>query len=166
MDTDGVLPVEMGGDELISSALDVVPGADEIVDDGSGSTAQRGAGIGPPVGDGQSPAPQLRVVRDARWRQLDTNSWEVILETGMSANIPPGFYHDYYLYDQLVVGRMAFDKTCFSSDPDEVVADTVGTALVGYETTCEPVGAMELLIGVGERTERFVFTRDLEAGEC
>jgi hypothetical protein len=105
-------------------------------------------------------------VRAAQWRPLDMETWEVILETGMLPRIPAGRGHGEWLYDKLVVGRMAFDKTCFSSDPDEVVADTVGTALVGYETTCEPVGAMELLIGVGERTERFGFTQDLEAGEC
>jgi hypothetical protein len=105
-------------------------------------------------------------VRDARWRPLDTESWEVILETGMLARIPDGRGHGEWLYDKLVVGRMAFDKSCFSPNVEEVVANTMGTALVGYETTCEPVGAMELLIGVGERTDRIGFTQDQEPGEC
>lgn len=102
-------------------------------------------------------------VRDARWRQRDTNSWEVLLETGMSANIPPGFYHGYYLYDQLVVGRMAFDMACFAPDRDFVIADTVGTALVGYTVTCRPVGYMELVLAEGDRIG---FTDESEPGDC
>jgi hypothetical protein len=102
-------------------------------------------------------------VRDARWRQLDTNSWEVILETGMSANIPPGFYHDYYLYGQLVVGRMAFDMACFAGNGDFVIADTVGTALVGYTVSCNPVGYMELVLADGERIG---FTDESEPRDC
>jgi len=102
-------------------------------------------------------------VRDARWRQRDTNSWEVLLETGMSANIPPGFYHDYYLYDQLVVGRMTFDMACFAQDRDFVIVDTVGTALVGYTVTCRPVGYMELVLADGDRIG---FTDESEPGDC
>jgi hypothetical protein len=102
-------------------------------------------------------------VRDARWRQLDTNSWEVLLETGMSANVPPGSYHDYYVYDQLVVGRMAFDMACFAANGDFVIADTVGTALVGYTTTCNPVGYMQLVLADGDRIS---FTEESEPGDC
>lgn len=102
-------------------------------------------------------------VRDAHWRQLDTKLWEVILETGMSADIPPGFYHGYYLYDQLVVGRRAFDMTCFAPDRDFVIADTVGTALVGYTVPCKPVGYMELVLADGDRIG---FTDESEPGDC
>jgi hypothetical protein len=103
-------------------------------------------------------------VREAHWRPLDTNSWEVILETGMRAEIPNGREHGEWLYDTLVVGDMAFDKTCFSPTPEQVVAYTVGTALVGYETTCEPVGYMELMIE--DDADRIGFTQDQESGEC
>jgi hypothetical protein len=102
-------------------------------------------------------------VRDARWRQLDTRSWEVILETGMVADTPEGRTHGYWVYDELVVGTMAFNKTCFSATPESVVANTMGTALVGYETSCEPAGYMELLI---EEGDRIGFTQDQEPGEC
>jgi hypothetical protein len=102
-------------------------------------------------------------VRDARWRQLDTNSWEVLLETEMSANIRPGFYHGDYLYDRLVVGQKAFDKTCFAQDRDFVIVDTVGTALVGYTVTCRPVGYMELVLAKGDRIG---FTDETEPGDC
>ena len=102
-------------------------------------------------------------VRDARWRQLDTNSWEVILETGMSADVQPGSYHDYYLYDQLVVGRMAFDMVRFAVNGDFVIVDTVGTAIVGYTTTCEPVGYMELVLADGNRMS---LTEETEPGDC
>jgi hypothetical protein len=102
-------------------------------------------------------------VRDARWRQLDTNSWDVILETGMLPDTPAGRTHGYWLYEELVVGRMAFEMTCFSANPSDVVANTVGTALVGYETSCQPVGYMELLI---EEGDRIGFTEDQEPGDC
>jgi hypothetical protein len=106
-------------------------------------------------------------VREAHWRPLDTESWEVILETGMLARTPDGRGHGEWLYGELVVGRMAFNKTCFSPNVEEVVANTMGTALVGYEPTCEPVGEMELLIDVDERrADRIRFTQDQEPGEC
>jgi hypothetical protein len=103
-------------------------------------------------------------VRDARWRQLDTNSWEVILETGMVADTPAGRTHGEWLYSELVVGSMAFDKTCFSANPEDVVANTMGTALVGYQTSCQPVGDMELILD--DDGDRIGFTPDQEPGEC
>ena len=103
-------------------------------------------------------------VRDAQWRQVDARAWDVVLEMGMSSNVPPGFNHDYYQYDQLVVGRMVFDMACFTQGNDFVIVDTVGTALVGYTVTCEPVGLMELV--VKEATERIEVTEATEPGDC
>jgi TIR domain len=111
----------------------------------------------------QAAGVNLFEVRDARWRPLDRGSWEVILETGISVDVPPGSYHDYYLYGELVVGRMTFPMSCFASDDDFVIVDTVGTALVGYTTTCEPAGTMQLVLAEGARID---FTQETEPADC
>jgi len=82
---------------------------------------------------------------------------------GMLADIPEGRTHGYWLYEELVVGSVAFDKTCFSANPEDVVANTMGTAFVGYETSCQPVGYVELLL---EEGDRIGFTQDQEPGDC
>ena len=58
---------------------------------------------------------------------------------------------------------MAFDMACFAANDDFVIADTVGTALVGYTTTCKPVGYMELVLADGNRIN---FTEESEPGDC
>jgi hypothetical protein len=102
-------------------------------------------------------------VRGARWRELDPGWWEVILETGMTASRPDGADHEYWRYGELVVGRMAFEMDCFSANGEVVIADTMGTALVGYVSTCRPVGYMQLVLADGYRLG---FTQDQEPGEC
>jgi hypothetical protein len=102
-------------------------------------------------------------VRKAFWRQRDTNSWEVILVTGMRVNVRPDSYHEDSDYEQLVVGGMAFDKACFAAAGDYVITDTVGTALVGYNVTCEPVGYMQLVLSGGKRIS---VTKESETGIC
>jgi hypothetical protein len=87
----------------------------------------------------------------------------VILETEMFSTEPGDVAHDDGRYDVLIVGGMAFDKTCFAASRDRVIQDTGGKALVGYETTCKPYGAMDLVLYGGER---IAFTAASDPSDC
>lgn len=105
-------------------------------------------------------------VRSARWRELEPGMWRVLLTTSMENRTPEAVVHGYWNYDSLVVGRRAFDQmVCFSPDPEVVVSDTVGDALVGFDVRCRPTGHIELL--VGEAPLRIdVTSQTLEPGPC
>jgi TIR domain len=105
-------------------------------------------------------------VTAARWR-ADGGKWQVLLATSMAANTPGAEYHDDSRYKYLVVGRHAFNVTCFS--PQATVAELVdpsivGNAMVGFDVSCKPVGYIGLVI---ENHKRISVTPDrLAPGKC
>ncbi len=103
-------------------------------------------------------------VRRGSWRPVGPGRWEVTLETAMENRSTSEAYHGDWHYDSLVVGRRVFEKTCFSSTPDLVLAGTVGDALVGFEVRCEPTGYIELVLEESE--SRIRVTDASEPGPC
>jgi hypothetical protein len=95
-----------------------------------------------PVGNGML----TYTVRTARWREIEPGQWQVTLDTSMENRTESELYHGDWLYESLLVGQRAFDKTCFSSFPDLVIPGAVGDALIGYETRCMPAGSIELAV--------------------
>jgi hypothetical protein len=103
-------------------------------------------------------------IRSGSSRQRAANSWQVILDTSMTNDTPDNQGNGDWYYSQLVVGGMVFDKTCFSAEPDTVIPHTKGVAHVGFETTCEPIGYMELV--AANSFLRLSFTEATEPGPC
>jgi hypothetical protein len=102
-------------------------------------------------------------VRDGHWRKLGTQSWEVVLETGMYSTDPGDVAHTAGDYGSLIVARREHNMTCFRAHRDRIAEDTEGIALVGYATDCEPVGRMELSLSDGDRIP---FTAATNPSDC
>ncbi len=147
-------------------------------DDGGGEPASVAA-CAPPGGEGWSrltigpdalgesttgEATLIFEVEGGSWRSIGPGRWQVTLQTTMENRAPEASYHGDWQYDELIVGRRAFEKTCFSPTPELVIPGTVGEALVGYEVRCEPTGYIELVLNGS--TARIAVTGDPEPSRC
>ena len=103
-------------------------------------------------------------VRRARWRVIDPGRWQITLDTSMENRTQMERYHGDWLYESLLVGQRAFDKTCFSPFPELVIPGAVGDALIGYETRCTPAGSIEL--AVDDAPARIRVTEATEPAPC
>ena len=103
-------------------------------------------------------------VREAGARALGEDSWFVVLRTTMENATSEAAYHGDWHYETLVVGRRAFERSCFVPDPEILEAQTIGDALVGFEVGCEPTGAIELIFN--SSMARLRVTDDAQPSEC
>ncbi len=88
----------------------------------------------------------------------------MLLKTTLEHDSPSDESHGHWLYNFLAVGRRPFGVTCFTASPGSVLPGLVGDALVGFDVTCEPVGAMGLT--VGDQSATFDVTAAKEPGPC
>ncbi len=103
-------------------------------------------------------------VRTARWQEIEPGRWQITLDTSLENRTATEMYHGDWLYESLLVGQRAFEKTCFSPFPDLVIAGAVGDALIGYETRCMPAGSIEL--AVDDAPARIRVTDATEPSTC
>lgn len=102
-------------------------------------------------------------VRHARWRELDSGRWMVLLDTAFTNDTPLDAYHPYWDYSALVVGNRSFELTCFSGGDEAVLPRTTDDALAGFAVSCEPTGRIELRVGDVETLD---VTGETSPGEC
>ncbi len=118
-----------------------------------------------PVGEETTPNGSLVfTVKDARWRAHD-HGWEVSLKTTMENATSTEAYQYVWRYRSLIVGKHSFAPACFSPTPEAVDPRTAGDGLVGFETTCKPVGYIELVIE-DDSARISVSDPTLEPGAC
>jgi hypothetical protein len=122
--------------------------------------------------------PLTFTVKHARWRQHDSGTWEVFLDTEMENGTTTDFAHGSWMYNYLVVGQRQFVlnptdgvKGCYSADPAFVKPELKGDARAGFTVNCSPEGAIELMVTddsqrlVGDGA-RIMVTQDTEPGDC
>lgn len=105
----------------------------------------------------------FRVI-DADWLPAREGKWQVTLRVTLEHDSAEDESHGFWLYDFLTVSRRPFPVTCFTASPDLVLPGLVGEALVGFEATCEPTGAMSLSLGA--RSATLDVTEAREPGPC
>jgi hypothetical protein len=117
-----------------------------------------------PTGEEKLPQGSLLFrVKAAYWR-ASGSTWQVLLDTSMQNKTSEAQYHGYWRYQYLVVGQRRFKVTCFSSDSAPVDPGLVDDALIGFQVSCKPVGAIEVVLE--EDKGRIRVTKDLNPGAC
>lgn len=104
-------------------------------------------------------------VKSARWRQLEPQRWELVLDTTMDNATPADVRHADYSYTALIVGRRDFPQTCFDTPEELVRPDTVRDARTGYVVTCPPEGRIDVVLSDPRQT-RLRVTEATEPGAC
>ena len=134
---------------------------------------------GPPAGDGWSALPIgenasggypegaglfVFSVLEGSYRPLASGKWAVVLQTTMENATGDDAYHGEWNYDSLVVGQRSFPHTCFAPTPELVAPNTIGDAIIGFETRCEPTGYVQLVLA--QAKARIDVTAAGDPGPC
>lgn len=99
-----------------------------------------------PRGEVQKAAGQLLFTVESAHSRPRDGAWQVMLRTTMQNDTSGPEYHDYWMYDSLIVAQRRFEPTCFTTTPEVVDSQQIGEAMIGFDIRCEPTGYMELAL--------------------
>lgn len=113
-------------------------------------------------------------VRQARWRADESNTWLVSLETQVENNTTKQQSLGSWNYRGLIVGQYEFridEGGCYSDSGEGFVgADLKEDERAGFKVSCEPVGAIKLVMAFGdvqpEEEATIDVSSDTEPGAC
>jgi hypothetical protein len=105
-------------------------------------------------------------VRDASWRAVTPEVWQVTLTMLMENKTETAQDHGKYFYEGLTVAQRSAPAACFSGSPDNVAPADIGQAVVGFSVRCEPSGLMQLRFSGDSATPRLTITKDLVPSDC
>ncbi len=85
-------------------------------------------------------------VNSASWRLERAGQWQLVLSVQMLNSTTSSRAHAYYYYRSVRVARRPFEVYCFTPPATDAAPREVIDAHVGFNVTCQPVGAMAVVV--------------------